>query len=95
MLDQLIHEQPQLGTRLHPNLPIRVAEVIWAVRNEWARSVDDVLARRTRALFLNAKASIEIAPIVASWMASELGRDASWQSDQVFKFRQMAKNFLP
>src|SRR5208283_1541468 len=50
---QMIESEPALGAPLHPDLPYLKAEVIWAVRQEMARTVDDVLARRTRALFLN------------------------------------------
>ena len=94
-IEHLIREQPELGERLHPDLPIRAADVIWAVRKEWARTVEDVLARRNRALFLNARAAIEMAPVVARWMAIELNRDASWLSAQVLAFEQIAKHYVP
>ena len=62
-------------TLASPSLPYRAGEVVWAARHEAARSVQDVLARRTRALFLDARASIEAAPRVAALLAAELGRD--------------------
>jgi len=71
----LIDGQPALNERLHPDLPYRAAEVIWAVRHEMARTVEDVLSRRTRLLLLDARASIEISPRVARWIAQEIGRD--------------------
>lgn len=80
---------------LHPQLPYRVCEVVWAVRHEFARSVEDVLARRTRALFLDASASMAMAPRVAELMAAELGRDETWQRRQVAGFRALARNYLP
>ena len=95
MIEQWIHEQPELGEQLHPDLPMVAAEVVWAVRYEWARTVEDVLARRNRALFLNARAAIAMAPAVARWMANELNRDATWQSSQILAFEQIAKNFVP
>ena len=64
-----------LSEPLHPALPYVKAEVIWAARHEMARTVEDVLARRTRALFLNARAALAMAPAVADLMASELGWD--------------------
>lgn len=64
---------------LHPRLPYRRGEVVWAVRHEMARTVEDVLARRTRAPLLDARASLEAAPLVAGVMAAEPGRDAAWQ----------------
>ncbi len=94
---QAIHElketTPELGKQLHPQLPYVGAEVIWATRHEMARTVEDILARRTRALFLNAKAAQEMAPQVASLMAAELGYDAAWQHEQVQQFQQLAKGY--
>ena len=57
---------------LHPRLPFKAREVVWAARNEMARTVEDVLARRTRALFLDARAAMEAAPAVARLLAKEL-----------------------
>jgi glycerol-3-phosphate dehydrogenase len=91
---KLIADDPALGERLHPSLPYLAAEVIWAVREEMARTVEDVLARRTRALLLGARASIEAAPRVAALMACELGRDKAWESQSVEKYIQVAKGYL-
>lgn len=81
------------GERLHPDLPYTQAEILWAVRHEMARTVEDVLCRRTRALFLNSKATLEIAPQVANMMARELGKPASWAEEQVKNFRETAEKF--
>ena len=59
-----------------------------------ARTVEDVLARRTRALFLNARAALAMAPRVAALMAEELGHDSAWQASQVAAFGNTAKNYL-
>jgi glycerol-3-phosphate dehydrogenase len=83
-----------LGRRLHADLPIQAVHVAWAVRHEMARTVDDVLSRRTRALFLNAKAALAMAPAVAKLMADELGRNESWQYDQVAQFTTLAQGYL-
>lgn len=80
---------------LHPLLPYRVCQVIWAVRHEYARTVEDVLARRTRALQLDAAASMEMAPRVARLMAVELGYDEGWQQRQLSDFLQLARGYLP
>ena len=61
--------------------------------NEMARTVEDVLARRTRASFLNARAAIEMAPRVASLLAHELGYGREWEARQVDSFREVAQNF--
>jgi glycerol-3-phosphate dehydrogenase len=86
--------EPELAKPLHPLLPYIGAEVVWAVREEMARSVDDVLARRTRALLLNAKAAIELAPQVAGMLARELKRDAAWQQQQITEFTAMAAQYV-
>ncbi len=90
----LVVTNPSLGQRLHPELEVMKAEVVLHVRHEMARTVEDVLARRTRALLLHAKASVEAAPSVAELMAAELSRDAAWCLDQVESFRQLAAGYL-
>ena len=85
---------PELNERLHTSLPYRASEVVWAARHEAARTVQDVLARRTRALFLNARASIEAAPAVAKLLAAELGRDKEWQEHQAAEFLTLATGYL-
>jgi len=92
-LQELIADEPVLGDPLHPSLPCCGAEVVWAARHEMARTVEDVLARRTRALFLNAAAATDMAPRVAELMARELGRDSAWQAAQVEAFRQLASGY--
>ena len=93
-IQNLTKAQPSLGSALHPSLPYVEAEVVWAVREEMARSVDDVLARRTRALFLNARAALAMAPRVATLMAAELGRDNAWQAAQLERFKAIASSYL-
>jgi glycerol-3-phosphate dehydrogenase len=90
----LIDGRPELAAVLHPALPICAAQVFWAVRHEMARTVDDVLARRTRALSLNARAAMAMAPEVSRLMAAELGRDARWQQDEVAAFTSIAERYL-
>jgi glycerol-3-phosphate dehydrogenase len=90
----LMRADPALALPLNPALPNTGAEVVWAVRNEMALTVEDVLARRTRALFLNAKAAVAMAPRVACLMARELEQPASWEGEQVASFQKVAKNYL-
>jgi glycerol-3-phosphate dehydrogenase len=85
---------PKLGEKLHPDLPYLGAEVIWGVREEMARTVDDMLSRRTRALFLNARAAIEMAPAVAKLMAQELGTGKDWIDRQLQQFQEVAQRYL-
>ena len=91
----LITADASLGNTLDDALPYIAAEVVWAAREEMARTVEDVLARRTRALFLNAKAAIRIAPSVAALLAKELGCDAAWQAQQVMAFTKLARSYQP
>ena len=93
-LRQLADEVPGGSERLHPDLPYCRAEVVWAARHELARTVDDVLARRTRALLLDARASLEAAPAVAALLADELGHDADWEAEQVAAFTEIARGYL-
>ena len=80
---------------LHSNLRYVEAEVRWAVRFEQARTVEDVLSRRLRALLLDARAAAEMAPRVAEIMAEELGRDEAWRATQVAAFAELAEGYLP
>jgi glycerol-3-phosphate dehydrogenase len=57
-----------------------------------ARTVEDVLSRRTRALLLNARAAERAAPVTAQIMADELGRDKAWAEEQVRAFCELAKS---
>lgn len=91
---ELIRHDPDLGRPLHYKLPYLRAEVVWAVRREWAQALSDVLRHRTRAIVLDAAASMEIAPDVASIMARELGRDAEWVEEQVRVYRELARGCL-
>jgi glycerol-3-phosphate dehydrogenase len=91
---ELMQTDASLAEPLHSALPYTGAEVVWAVRHEMARTVEDVLARRTRALFLNARAAIGMAPRVAALMAHELGRDKLWQARQAEALVETAGNYL-
>lgn len=79
--------------RLHADLPYTRKDVIRAIRDEMARTVEDVLARRTRALFLNADAAIEMAPAAAEIIANELEKDKSWIENQIETFNQTAGSY--
>jgi glycerol-3-phosphate dehydrogenase len=91
---EMIRHDPDLGQPLHYRLPYLRAEVVWAVRREWARTVSDVLRHRTRALIMDAAVSMEIAPDVAEIMARELGEGMEWAEAQVREYRELARNYL-
>jgi glycerol-3-phosphate dehydrogenase len=86
-------KDPELAKQLHPSLPCIGAEVIWAARAEMARTVEDVLARHTRALFLDARAAMQMARPVARLMAAELGRNEAWVAAQTQEFCELAKQY--
>ncbi len=88
-------ERPELAERLHDALPITGAEVVWACRAEMARTVEDVLSRRTRCLLFDCKAAIEAAPKVADIMADALGRDDAWKQATVAEFNDIAQKYIP
>lgn len=90
----LSESRPGYEAVLHERLPYRAGQVVWAARYEMARTVEDVLARRTRALFLDARAAMEAAPAVAALLAEELDRDGRWQNEQVATFRQLATGYV-
>ncbi len=94
LLQRLSADDPTLDALLHPRLPYRLREVVWAARYEMARTVEDVLARRTRALFLDARAAIEAAPVVADVLARELGRSEAWREKDLQAFRTVAQGYV-
>ncbi len=64
-IEEMTAEQPALGELIDERLPYTQAEIIWICRNEMPRTLEDMLARRTRSLFLDARASGEAGPEVA------------------------------
>jgi len=93
-IEKMINDQPELGDQVHPQLPYTNAEIIFICRNEMPRTMEDVLARRTRALFLDARASAEAGPLVAALMAKELGFDNTWQEKEIFKYNNLISNYI-
>jgi glycerol-3-phosphate dehydrogenase len=94
LLEALIQETPELGEKLHPGYEYVKAQVVLAAREEMAMTVEDVLARRMRALFLDARAAIDMAPATASLLAQELGRDEAWEKAQLLSFVKLANRYL-
>lgn len=87
-------EDSDLANKLHSEYDYTGSQVAWAVRSEMALTVEDVLARRLRALFLDARAAIDMAPKVASIMAKEMGKDSVWENHQVKSFTELAQGYL-
>lgn len=93
-IKNLIRKDPSLGEPLIYPYPYLKAEVIWAVREEMARTVEDFLARRIRLLLLDARQSILAAPKVAQLMGDELGYRRRWQKEQVEAYAELAKEYI-
>lgn len=93
-IEELIKLNPELGEKLHPRLEFLKAEVVWAVTNEMARTVEDVLARRVRILFLDAKAAQEVAPQVAEILANYLNQNENWKQAQIKAFTTLANQYI-
>ena len=92
-IEDLMRNEPALAERLDPELPYVAAQVAWAARREMARTLDDVLSRRLRALILNAAAALRMAPRAAAVLAAELDRDEAWRDDQVKEFALLAEGY--
>ncbi|MCC5939753.1 MAG: glycerol-3-phosphate dehydrogenase/oxidase [Lunatimonas sp.] len=93
-LREMVKENPSLNKRLHEKYPYTEAEVVWAVREEMAMKVEDVLSRRMRVLILDAKAAISMAPRVAELMAGELGKDTAWTAAELEDFNKLANKYV-
>ncbi len=94
LIQDLLDEDKSYKKLIHPSYTTVAGEVIWAVRFEMARTVEDFLSRRTRILLMDAKAAIEAAPVVAELMAKELNKDKKWVTGQVNDFSAIAKNYI-
>ena len=90
----LMQSDPAMAEKLHPKYDYTVAEVVWAVREEMALNVEDILARRVRLLFLDARVAAEVAPKVARIVAKELGYDQAWIDGQVKEFTDLAGHYI-
>jgi glycerol-3-phosphate dehydrogenase len=93
-INELIQQNSSLNKLLGNQFPYKEAHVIWAVRNEMALTVEDVLARRTRILFLDAKIAIALASRIAVLMAKELNHDEPWIQSQITEFTQLAQQYV-
>ncbi|NJN28828.1 MAG: glycerol-3-phosphate dehydrogenase/oxidase [Cyclobacteriaceae bacterium] len=92
-MQALAIEKPEYAGMLSEALGISKAQLIWAIREEMAVGIEDFLARRTRALFLDARESINICEAVAHLMAKELNLDENWENDQIVKYKAMASAY--
>ncbi len=85
---------PALKEKLHPDLPYTLSQVVYACKYELARTVEDVLSRRTRATFLNARAAIESTEKVASLMRNILGKSDKWEKKEILRYKKVAESYV-
>ena len=90
----LTDSSPEMAERLHPQYAFTRGEVTWVVRNEMARTLEDVLARRLRILFIDARAAMQMAPAVAAILAEERGKDHTWRNAQLKDFNRVASHYI-
>ena len=93
-IQALIEQSVEMGQKLHSEYDYTVAEVVWAVRSEFALTIEDVLARRVRLLFVDARVAVEVSQKVAEIIAGELGHDEKWVEKEVAKFKKIAANYI-
>jgi glycerol-3-phosphate dehydrogenase len=93
-IQALAENHPEWKEKIHPDFPNILAEVVWAVQNEMAMKVDDVLSRRIRILILDAQAAIDAAPKVAETMATQMVKDTVWVEKELADFKKTASKYL-
>ena len=91
---KLAEQNPEYGKKISEKYEYTVAEVIWSVRNEMARTLDDVLARRVRLQYIDAREAQKVAPQVAQIMATEMQKDKAWIDKQLQDYDEILKNFI-
>jgi len=89
-----LSKEEGMNETVSSSLKVIKAQVVWAVRNEMARTVEDVLARRTRCQLLDARESIKMAPKVAEIMAQEMGYDKAWEEQQINDYEKVTSNYI-
>ncbi len=92
-LHELESTDAEFQKKISPKYDYTVGEVVWAVRHEMARTIDDVLARRVRLLYIDAREALRVAPEVAQVIARERNLPQSWVDSQVLEFDSIARNF--
>ncbi|NIJ45980.1 glycerol-3-phosphate dehydrogenase [Wenyingzhuangia heitensis] len=94
LIRKLAEEKPELKEKIHPNYPFIKAQIVWAILKEDAKTIEDILARRIRLLFLDAKASIESVEVVAAILQEQLIKSEDWKKQQITSFKKLAQQYL-
>jgi glycerol-3-phosphate dehydrogenase len=93
-LEAFQNQQSDFKKKIHPDYNFTIGQIYWSIQKEMARTVEDILARRIRLLFLDARAAIEVASEVAKILGKELNKDEDWVNNQIKEFNALAKNYL-
>ena len=93
-IEKIIALNPNGNTSLATTFHITENQIQWAVEQEMAVTLEDVLARRVRGLFLDAKESLRIAPTVARLMAKFMNTNQQWETEQLRSFESLAQNYI-
>ncbi len=93
-IEKIIALNPNGNTSLATTFHITENQIQWAVEQEMAVTLEDVLARRVRGLFLDAKESLRIAPTVARLMAKFMNTNQQWETEQLKSFESLAQNYI-
>lgn len=93
-IKKLMESSPEMSEKLTPEYDYTKAEVVWGVRKEFVRTVEDFLARRSRLLFIDARAAIDAAPAVAGVIAKERNKDQAWIDQQISEFTALANGYI-
>ena len=93
-IKNMMEADSTLAEKIHPLFDYTKAEVKWVIENEMAITVEDILARRIRLLFLDAKAAMEAAPVVAQMLTLLTGKDEEWENEQIKTFNKLVLHYL-
>jgi len=93
-IDKISALDKEGNTSLSEAVHLTKNQIIWAVREEMAMTVEDVLARRTRTLFLNAAEAKNLAAQVAQIMAKEMGENQEWIENQISRFNNLVEKYI-
>ena len=94
MIEEIIAEDANNAALLHENYLYTIADIIFAIRHELAETVEDLLARRTRLLFLDARAALSVGQTAANLLARELGKNQEWEKKQLEAFQEIAYFYI-
>lgn len=93
-INRLAEDNPGLSEKIHPAYPYTKAEVVFCIQHEMAVTIEDVLARRIRLLFLDAAAALQAVPVVAALFREYAGCSREWEQTQLNAFTDLAKGYL-